>query len=134
MVDTPIVECIPDDSDATSSTNTVITDLSFHNGMIKSIYDNIPQYSGDGDIQTLLDFIDKVDNYLVIADNTSTMEIPLITMKLMGTASLLWRYHKHMYNISSPHHIQTWKGLWQLLMQNKVTKEHERYILSTMTR
>ena len=57
--------------------------------MIKNIYDNIPQYSGDGDIQILLDFVNKVNDYLVIADNISTMEISLITMKLMGTASLL---------------------------------------------
>ena len=79
--------------------------------MIKSIYDNIPQYSGDADIQMLLDFVDKIDDYLVIADKVPNMEIPLITMKLMGTVSLLWRYHKQMYNTSSPHHIQTWNQL-----------------------
>ena len=123
---------IPDNSDAISSSSTVITNNSFHNGMTKSIYDNIPQYSGDSDIQTLLDFVDKVDDYLAIADNMSNMEIPLITMKLTGTASLLWRYHKHMHNASSPHRIQTWVGLRLLLMQSKVTKEHERYILSQL--
>src|SRR5271170_1943130 len=122
----------PDNSDAASNSSTVITNTSFHNGMIKSIYDNIPQYSGDSDIQTLLDFVDKVDDYLAVADNTSNMEVPLITMKLMGTASLLWRYHKHMHNASSPYRIQTWEGLRLLLMQSKVTKEHERYILSQL--
>src|SRR5271169_6005367 len=37
-----------------------------------------------------------------------------------------------MYNASSPLCIQDWKGLWLLLMQSKVTKEHERYILSQL--
>src|SRR5271169_608170 len=119
-----ILLSIPDDSDAISSLSTVTTDPSFHNRMIKSIYDSIPQYSRDSDIQTLLDFVDKVNDYLFIADNMSNMEIPLITMKLTGTASLLWRYHKYMYNASSPLCIQTWKELQLLLMQSKVTKEH----------
>ena len=132
-VDKPIhnIESTPDDSDATSS-STVTNDGNIHKGILKSIYDGIPQYSGDGDIQTLLDFIDKVDDYLVIADNAHSMEIPLITMKLMGTASLLWRHHKRIHDTSSPHRIQTWNGLRKLLMQNKVTKEHERYILSQL--
>ena len=96
---------IHNDSDVISSSNMTMISPTFHNGIIKSIYDNIPQYSGDGDIQTLLDFTDKVDNYLTIEDNMSDMEIPLITMKLMGTASLLWRHHKCIYNATSPHRI-----------------------------
>ena len=78
--------------------------------MVKSIYDNIPQYSGDGDIQTLLDFVDKIDGYLAITDTIPSMEIALIMMKLMGTASLLWRHHKYIYDMSSPHCIKTWKA------------------------
>ena len=97
--------------------------------MTKSIYDNIPQYNGDGDIQKLLDFVDKVDDYLAIMDTTPTMEITLITTKLIGIASLLWRHHKHIHDANSPNHITTWKGLRQLLMQNKVTKEQEQYVL-----
>ena len=62
----------------------------------------------------------------------SDMEIPLITMKLIGTASLLWRHHKRLHDAKSPHHIWTWNGLHQLLMQNKITKEHERHILSQL--
>ena len=121
---------VPDDSDATSSST--YSNSNVHNGILRSVYDNIPQYSGDRDIQTLLDFVDKVDDYLVITDNTSTMEIPLITMKLTGTASVLWRHHKRIHDASSPHRIQTWNELRKLLMQNKVTKEHERYILSQL--
>ena len=85
-----VLNKVPDDSDATSSST--YSNSNVHNGILRSVYDNIPQYSGDGDIQTLLDFVDKVDDYLVITDNTSTMEIPLITMKLTGTASVLWRH------------------------------------------
>ena len=109
----------------TSSSNMVVSDSGINHGMVKSIYDNIPQYSGDGDIQKLLDFIDKVDNYLAIVDAMPMMEIALTTMKLTGTVSLLWRHHKHIYNASSPNHIQTWRGLCELLMQNKITKEQE---------
>ena len=116
--------------DARSST--IVSDHSNSNGMVKSIYDNIPQYNGDGDIQKLLDFIDKVDDYLVIANTTPMMEIMLITTKLTSTASLLWRHHKHMHNTESPHRITTWRGLKHLLMQNKVTKEQERYVLSQL--
>ena len=82
-----------DDTEIQSSIDTVTnskSDISHNNnGMVKSMYDNLPQYSGDRDIQVLLDFIDKVDNYLTIADITPMMEITYITMKLMGTASLL---------------------------------------------
>jgi hypothetical protein len=118
-------------NDTSSSSSTVVSD--FGNGIIKSIYDNIPQYSGDGDIQKLLDFSDKVDDYLAIANhNSPTVETTLITMKLTGTASLMWRHHKRLHDASSPNRIQTWKGLRELLMQNKVTKEQERYILTQL--
>ena len=99
-----------DDSDSVSTSNTAISDHN-HNGMVKSIYESIPQYNGDGDIQKLLDFIDKVNNYLSIADTIPIMPIALITVKLTGTASLLWRHHKQTCDISSPNHIQTWKDL-----------------------
>ena len=103
-----------------------------NNGMTKSIYDNIPQYNGDGDIQKLLDFVDKVDDYLAIMDTTPMMEITLITTKLIGIASLLWRHHKRIHDANSPNRITNWKGLRQLLMQNKVTKEQERHVLSQL--
>ena len=104
-------ELIAVSEDTRSSSNTV-SHYSSTNALVKSIYDNIPQYSGDGDIQRLLDFVDKVDDYLAIADiSTPTMEIALITVKLMGTASLLWRHHKWMNGTSSPYHIEDWKGL-----------------------
>ena len=119
-------------SEDTRSSGTVSDYCNNTNGMVKSIYDNIPQYNGDGDIQKLLDFTDKVDDYLAIADTTPKMEITLITTKLIGIASLLWRHHKCMYDVDSPHHIMDWKGLRQLLMQNKVTKEQERYVLSQL--
>ena len=93
------------DSDAISSSNMTTISSNFHSRIIKSIYDNIPHYNGDGDIQTLLNFTDKVDDYFAIADNMSDMEIPLVTMKLMGTASLLWRHHKCIHNATSPYHI-----------------------------
>jgi hypothetical protein len=123
----------PDTSDGiSSSSNTVVSDFGINHGMVKSIYDNISHYSGDGDMQKLLDFINKVNNYLAIANTMPAMEIALITMKLTGTASLLWRHHKRMYDALSPNRIQTWKGLHELLMQNKVTKEQERHILSQL--
>ena len=126
------------DSDIQSNLNIVESDDynsdrdNINNGIDKSIYNNIPQYSGDRDIQTLLDFIHKVDSYLTITDTIPSMEIALITMKLIGTASLLWRHHKRIYDMSSPHCIKTWKGLHHLLMQNKVTKEYEQYVLSQL--
>ena len=119
-------------SEDTGSSRTASDYYNTNSGILKSIYDNIPQYSGDGDIQKLLDFVDKVDDYLNIADTTPTMEITLITMKLIGIASLLWRHHKRLFDANSPHRITNWKGLRQLLMQNKVTKEQERYVLSQL--
>ena len=77
-----------DDSDSVSTSNMAISDHN-HNGMVNSMYKSIPQYSGDGDIQKLLDFINKVDNYLSIVDTMPIMLIVLIIVKLMDTASLL---------------------------------------------
>ena len=77
-----------DDSDSVSTSNMAISDHN-HNRMVMSIYESIPQYNGDGDIQKLLDFVDKVNDYLSIADIMPIMPIVLITVKLTGTASLL---------------------------------------------
>ena len=104
------------DSDIQSNLNIIHSNNSnrdrdnINSGMVKSIYDNIIQYSGNRDIQTLLNFADKVDGYLAIKDTMPSMEIALIMMKLMGTASLLWRHHKYIYDMSSPHCIKTWKA------------------------
>ena len=56
----------------------------------KSLYNNIPKYDSDGNVQKLLDFIDKVKNYLNMAELTSSQEVSVISAKLIGTASLLW--------------------------------------------
>ena len=98
--------------------------------MVMSVYDNIPQYDSEGDIQKLHNFIDKVEDYLAIANTTLMMEIMLITMKMTSTASLLWRHHKRLYEANSSQRITRWNSLKKLLMQSKVTKEQERYILS----
>ena len=79
---------ISDDSDSTSTSNIAISDHNY-NGMVKSIYESIPQYSRDRDIQKLLDFIDKIDKYLSIANTMLIILIALIIVKLMGIASLL---------------------------------------------
>ena len=112
------------------SRSSVVSDNRNYNGMVKSVYDNIPQYDSEGNIQKLLDFIDKVEDYLAIADTMPMMEITLITTKMTGMASLLWRHHKHLYEVNSSQCITRWNGLKKLLMQSKVTKEQERYILS----
>ena len=72
-----------------SRSSSIVSDNRSNNGMVKSVYDNIPRYDGEGDIQKLLNFIDKVEDYLAIADTMLMMEITLITMKLISTASLL---------------------------------------------
>ena len=79
-----------------------MSDNRSNNGMVKSVYDNIPRYDGEGDIQKLLNFIDKVEDYLAIIDTMLTIEIMLIITKLISTASLLWRHYKHLYEINSP--------------------------------
>src|SRR5579871_2911156 len=47
--------------------------------LVKSLYDAIPTYNGDGDIQKLQEFIDKVEIYLELAEHKYEEEIALKT-------------------------------------------------------
>src|SRR5579871_6731607 len=62
--------------------------------ILQNLYNNIPKYDGEGDIQKLFDFIDKVKVYLVIGNMHANIELDIIIMKLIGTTSLWWRYYK----------------------------------------
>src|SRR5579871_4916191 len=66
--------------------------------ILQNLYNNIPKYDGEGDVQKLYDFIDKMESYLAIRNMHTDIELDIITMKLIGTASLWWRYHKKTYN------------------------------------
>ena len=66
------------------------------------IYNAIPKYDGEGDIQKLLDFADKVEGYINVVEMSSTLQVTIIITKLTGTASLLWHNHKKNYDVSSP--------------------------------
>src|ERR1035441_5612848 len=57
----------------------------------KSLYDLIPKYDGEGNIQSLLEFTDKIESFLEIAELIPTLEITTITAKLTGKANLIWR-------------------------------------------
>ena len=97
--------------------------------IVQTIYDAIPKYDGDGDVQKLLDFADKVEDYVNIVEMTPTLMVTIITTKLTGTASLLWRHHKKNFEVSSPLRVKDWKGLRELLFRSKITEEHERHVL-----
>ena len=57
--------------------------------ILQNLYNNIPRYDGEGDVQKLYDFIDKVDSYLNIANlDDNNIELNVITVKLTGTTSL----------------------------------------------
>ena len=127
----------PTDSDEETSDDSVIHSSSsskrLHQlikSLQKSLYDLIPKYDGEGDIQRLLEFTDKVESYLEIAELIPTLEITAITAKLTGTANLIWQHHKKMYNSESTNCIKNWKGLRDLLFKNKMTEEHERSVLT----
>ena len=92
---------------------------------MQTIYKAIPKYDREGDIQKLLDFADKLDDYVNMVDMVPMMMVTMIMMKLTGTASLLWRHHKKSVDVSSPFRIKDWKGLHDLLFRCKVTEEHE---------
>ena len=67
----------------------VISDTTkYMDSVTKNLYENIPKYDGESDIQKLLDFIDKVDDYLEIARLDPNLELKLIPAKFSGQASL----------------------------------------------
>src|SRR5277367_5064405 len=90
----------------------------------------IPKYDSEGDIQWLLDFAHQVEDYIDAVDMSSMLLITMITTKLTGTASLMWRHHKKNNDQGSPSHIKSWKGLKELLFRTKITEEHEGSVLS----
>ena len=101
-------------------------------GIIRNIYDCIQRYDGEGDIQKLYDFIDKVDSYMRIAKIDDNITIDLITIKLIGNASLWWRHHKQTVSMDSLERIKTWKQLKDMLLKHKITDEHERQTLTQL--
>jgi transposase InsO family protein len=107
------------------------TDSNSHT-VIHDLYTSIPRYDGEGDIHKLLDFTDKVDDYLAVADATPAMELTIVGMKLSGIASQMWRHHKRTCDPTSPNRIRTWKELRTLFMKKKVTREQTRYMLAQL--
>ena len=79
-----------------------------------------------------MDFADKVDDYVNMVEMVPTTMVTMITTKLTGTVSLLWRHHKKNVDVSSPLRIRDWKGLHDLLFRCKVTEEHERQVLAQL--
>jgi hypothetical protein len=59
------------------------------NNLVKSSYDGIPNYNGDGDVQKLFDFILKVEMYFRMAEISPAIQLNAVIMKLTGSASLL---------------------------------------------
>ena len=100
--------------------------------LVKALYDAIPSYNGDGDVQKLLEFIDKLESYFEMVELSPTSQLQAAALKLTGTASLLWCHHRHMYNKDSLSRIKTWNGLKELLKKNKITSEHERQVLAQL--
>ena len=100
--------------------------LMYQSNLMKSIYDAVPRYDEDGDIQKLLEFIDKIESYFEMIELISSSQIQAATLKLTGTTNLLWHHHKQMYDRESANRIKTWDGLKNLLKRNKITSEHER--------
>src|SRR5579871_843758 len=93
------------------------------------MYNAVLRYDEDGDIQKLLEFIDKMESYFKMIELTPSSQIQVAILKLTGTANLLWHYHKQIYNRESANRIKTWDGLKNLLKRNKITNEHERQVL-----
>ena len=56
--------------------------------ILQNLYNSIPKYNREGDIQKLYDFIDKVESYLNITKLNTDIELDVVTVKLTGTASL----------------------------------------------
>ena len=48
----------------------------------KYLYENIPRYDGEGDVEKLLDFIDKADDYLEVANLEPEIAVKIISGKL----------------------------------------------------
>src|SRR5579871_1000833 len=59
--------------------------------ILQNLYNSIPKYDGEGDIQKLYDFIDKVESYLNMTRLDTDIELDIVTVKLTGTSSLWWR-------------------------------------------
>src|SRR5579871_5877803 len=56
--------------------------------ILQNLYNNIPKYDGERNIQKLYDFIDKVESYLAIGNIHADIELDIITIKLIRTVSL----------------------------------------------
>src|SRR5579871_4310381 len=56
--------------------------------ILQNLYNNIPKYDRERDVQKLYDFINKVKSYLAIGNMYTDVELDIIIMKLIGTASL----------------------------------------------
>ena len=60
----------------------VISDITkYIDSITKNLYENIPKYDREDDVQKLLDFIDKVDDYLEVARLDPDLELKLIPAK-----------------------------------------------------
>src|SRR5579871_6457185 len=55
--------------------------------ILQNLYNSIPKYDGERDIQKLYDFIDKVESYLNMTRLDTDIELDIVTVKLTGTSS-----------------------------------------------
>ena len=119
-----------DTSDSMSSSKkTILAEQNLSN----HLFHEVPKYDGESDIQKLMEFIDKIENYFEMVEFSPLVELKAASSKLIGTAGLLWRHHKSVYpNREDVGRIKTWSQLKDMLLKNKITAEHERYILGQL--
>src|SRR5579871_4797918 len=56
--------------------------------ILQNLYNSIPKYNREKDIQKLYNFNDKVESYLNILRLDTDIELDIVIVKLTGTASL----------------------------------------------
>ena len=49
--------------------------LMHQSNLVKSMYDAVPRYDGDGDVQKLLEFIDKMESYFEMIELIPSSQI-----------------------------------------------------------
>jgi transposase InsO family protein len=99
---------------------------------LKLIGDSIPSFDGEGGMQKLLEFVEKYEDYIGIAELNPASELILATSKLKGLAALVWREHRAKYSLEDTARIRTWKQLKAMLFERFAPADHERLVLAQL--